>query len=243
MAGRRRTNRILIPVAVAIVLIGGAYAAFAFFAGGGSPAPVSLSTTPGGVSSPSAIGSPGGGPTSASDLAGTWELSSNDSFVGYRVREKLGFLPAPSDAVGRTSAVQGSLTIAGTTLRSVKITADLTQLQSSESRRDERMRTIGLQTDRFPTATFELSSPISFDAAPAEGKVVTTEATGNLTIHGVTRRATFRLQAKWTADGIVAVGSIPIVMADYAITPPNVGGFVTVQDLGTMEFQLVFVRA
>jgi hypothetical protein len=39
------------------------------------------------------------------------------------------------------------------------------------------------------------------------------------------------------------VGSLPILMADYDITPPNVGGFVSVEDHGTMEFQLVFVKA
>jgi hypothetical protein len=42
--------------------------------------------------------------TSASQIAGTWAVSTG-SEVGYRVREKLAFLPAQSDAVGRTSKV------------------------------------------------------------------------------------------------------------------------------------------
>src|SRR3989442_911365 len=38
----------------------------------------------------------------AARVAGRWTVASG-SEAGYRVREKLGFLPAQSDAVGRTS--------------------------------------------------------------------------------------------------------------------------------------------
>jgi len=38
-------------------------------------------------------------------------------------------------------------------------------------------------------------------------------------------------------------GTLPIVMADYDIDPPNVAGIVDVDDNGEMEFQLFFVRA
>ena len=134
------------------------------------------------------------------------------------------------------------MTIAGTTVEAVRATVDMTQLTSDKAMRDARMHTIGLETDRFPSATFALTSPISFASAPDAGTVVTTTATGDLTLHGVTRSVTLDIQAKWTADGITVVGSVPIVMADFAITPPNVGGFVSVEDHGTMEFQLVFAR-
>ena len=45
--------------------------------------------------------------TSTSALTGTWKIAGG-SEAGYRVREKLGFLPAESDAVGRTEQVSGS---------------------------------------------------------------------------------------------------------------------------------------
>ena len=35
-------------------------------------------------------------------------------------------------------------------------------------------------------------------------------------------------------------GSTPIVMADYAISPPTIGGIVSVDDHGVLEFQLTF---
>jgi polyisoprenoid-binding protein YceI len=238
----KRTRYAVIGVATAIIVLGGGYLAFAILAGGSSPAPVSLSTSDGATPS-GAVGSPGGGATSAADLAGTWQVSTNGSFVGYRVREKLGPAPALSDAVGRTSAVTGTLTIQGTSVTTVDVTADMTQLQSDRSMRDARMHTMGLETDTFPSARFVLTSPISFDAAPDEGTVVTSKATGTLTLHGVTKTVTIDLQAKWTSDGIIVVGSLPVTMADYGITPPNVGGFVSVQDHGTMEFEIVFTKA
>ena len=238
----KRTRYAVIGAAAAVILLGVAYLAFALVAGGSSPAPVSLSTPNGPTTSSGSSGGSGGGVTSASDLAGTWTISSSGSFAGYRVREQLGFLPAPSDGVGRTSAVTGTMTIHGTTATSVRATVDMTQLTSDKAMRDERMRSIGLETDRFPTATFVLTSPISFASAPHAGTVVKTKATGDLRLHGVTNRVTIDLQATWTADGITVVGSVPIVMADYSITPPNVGGFVSVQDHGMMEFRLVFVK-
>jgi len=229
MAIRKRTRIWLVGAVAAVVLVaGGGYALFAWQAGGGPP-PVSLSSE-----------SPSGDPTApAGSLDGAWAVAT-DSFVGYRVREKLGFLPAPSDAVGRTTAVTGSLTISGLNVTGVDVTADLTQLASDRSLRDERMHTIGLESDRFPQAGFQLDAPIAFDSKPASGQTVETTATGTLTLHGVTKDVSLPIQARWTADRIEVIGSLDIQFADYDITPPNIGGFVTVQDHGTMEFQLFF---
>ncbi len=233
-----KRGRITIVAVVAAVLVaGGAYAAFALFAGGDSPAPVSIS--PG--------ASTGSGSSDASltraQFQGTWKADQDGSFVGYRVREQLGFLPAPSDAVGRTSAVTGNLTVNGLSITAVKVTADLTQLQSDRSMRDERMRTIGLETDQFPQATFELTSPIMLSKVPAAGEVVTVTALGRLTLHGTTRDVTMKMKGTLANGRIEVVGSLPVAFADYGIQPPNVGGFVTVQDHGTMEFKLFFSKA
>jgi hypothetical protein len=32
-------------------------------------------------------------------------------------------------------------------------------------------------------------------------------------------------------------------LADYGITPPDIGGFVSVADKGTVEFQLQFIKS
>jgi polyisoprenoid-binding protein YceI len=139
--------------------------------------------------------------------------------------------------------VTGTLTIDGLRITSVEVTADLTQLRSDESRRDDRIRSSGLETDAFPEASFVLTEPIAFDAEPADGETVETTATGDLTLHGVTRSVQIPIQARRTGDTIEVVGSLEIDFADHDIVAPNFGGFVTVEDHGTIELQLTFVPA
>lgn len=227
-------RKIAVVVALGgVVVVGCAYAVFAFVSGGGE-APVSIADVPAGPTASSA-----GTAAFDGDFDGRWALVSGDSFVGYRVREQLAFLPAPSDAVGRTTAVDGSLEIDGLDIVAAVVDADLTQLVSDESRRDTYIRTTGLQSDAYPTTTFELTRPISLTEQPAEGEVVDVEASGRLTLHGITRAVTFPLQARWDAGQIVVVGSLEIALADYEITPPSIGP-ATVEDHGTIEFQLLF---
>jgi polyisoprenoid-binding protein YceI len=241
MAGWGR-NRWIAIAAIALVIVAGAgYAAFSALAGGG-PAAVSLSAgAEASCDSTSAV-KVSNGTVATGDLDGTWKLTTDDSFVGYRVREQLAILPAPSDAVGRTTAVDGELDISGLKITKVDITADLTQLTSDRSQRDERIHTIGLETDTFPQATFTLTQPITFEAQPKDGETISAGAVGELTLHGVTNTVCVPVQATLNADTIQVLGSVDVVFADYGMQAPNFG-FVTTEDHGTIEFQLNFARS
>ena len=235
MAGGRWTKGRILGVALAtvVVLAGGAYAVFAFLAGGG-PEPVSITEA-------SLPALPDAG-TSA-ELDGTWTVVAGDSYVGYRVREQLASLPAPSDAVGRTTAVVGEMEVSGLSITNVSVTADMTQLSSDESRRDQRTRDSGPETNTFPEATFVLTSPIELDAKPAEGEVVEATAEGDLTVHGVTQHVSIPIEARWGGGQIQVAGSLDVVFADYDIQAPSFGGFVTVEDHGAIELLLIFEQA
>jgi polyisoprenoid-binding protein YceI len=145
-------------------------------------------------------------------------------------------------ADGRSTAVEGTMQIEDLEIASTDVTADLTQLESDESRRDDAIRTNGLESASFPTATFELTEPISFGEQPTEGEVVTVDVIGTLTLHGVTREVTIPLEGRWDGGQIAVVGALGIDFADYDITPPSTGP-ATVEDQGTIELQLVFVPA
>ncbi|HVE19928.1 MAG TPA: YceI family protein, partial [Ilumatobacteraceae bacterium] len=105
------------------------------------------------------------------ELNGQWSVVEASGFVGYRVREKLGPITAPSDAVGRSSAVTGTATFDHDELRTLVVDVDMTALRSDVDSRDEQMRTQGLETDTFPDARFELDTPIRFTDATV-GRVV-----------------------------------------------------------------------
>lgn len=194
----------------------------------------------------SAIASPSTTATSSDAVAaGTWTVSSG-SQAGYRVREQLASLPAPSDAVGRTASVHGTVTIAASgstySVSAASIAVDVNTLTSDRAQRDQRIRRMGLESDRYPTATFVLSTPIALPADAANGQVIHVSATGALTIHGVTKTVTLPIQARLTGSEVELVGSTTFPFSDFGMTPPSIGGFVTVQDNATMEFDLKLTR-
>ena len=254
---RRRVPYVLLVV-VAVVGLGGFLAVQRFLAGDSVPQltlpPVAsgsvAQTTTTESSDPSASGgaSPSAAAISATPagLAGTWTVS-DGSVVGYRVREQLGSLPAQSDAVGRTSAITGSATLVAT-IDSVSVTvasfeADVSQLSSDESRRDNRIRTMGLESNQFPSATFTLTSPIDVPAAALGGSAVDVSMTGDLTIHGVTKAVTISGQAQLNGHRIQLAGSLTFPFSDFGMTPPSIAGFVSVQGNATLEVLLSLAKA
>ncbi len=181
-------------------------------------------------------------PTESGGLAGAWVLSSQgDSFLGYRVREELARLGF-NTAVGRTSAVTGSMTYDGQAITAITVVADMTQLVSDDPRREKHLRGKSLETNIFRTATFVLAAPIAVDGLD-DGERVNATAIGDLTIHGVTRRVAIDLQGQLTNGLVVIVGSLEIQFADYDINTPASGLVLSVEDHGVMELQLVFERA
>ncbi len=208
--------------------------------GSGAPG----SGAPSGAPAASAPGTTGGAP-----LDGTWTVSTSigsfsdfsDSFVGYRVNENLAQVGSTT-AVGRTPDVSGSLTFSGSSVTAAAITADLTTLRSDKSMRDGQLRSQALQTDQFPTATFELTSPIALAGVQAAGQTLSATAQGKLTLHGVTRDVSIPLQAKLSGGVVTVIGSLTVQFADYAISPPRSMVVLSVDDFGVMEFQLHFTR-
>jgi polyisoprenoid-binding protein YceI len=167
--------------------------------------------------------------------------------AGYRVRETLLQQQADSDAVGRSTAVTGTLSVTGTsgalTLASGKLAVDMTALHSDKAMRDNNLRGRGIQTDQFTSSTFELSGPVALPAGFGSTDVTVT-LPGTLTLHGQARQVQIPAQARVDPDGrVVVAGSLAIVFADYGIDPPNVGGLISVQDHGALEFRVIFARA
>jgi polyisoprenoid-binding protein YceI len=180
-----------------------------------------------------------------SSLDGTWTVKPGDrrNFVGYRVTEKLVADVVESTATGRTDNVTATTTINGTTVSDVTVTADLRDLTSDNNFRDGRIHGSGLESDKFPEAKFVLTSPIILTAIPAVGETITAQATGNFTLHGVTKPVTMTLQGRWDGKNVQVVGNFPIVFGDYGITAPSSPLVASVDDHGEMELQLFFAKS
>ena len=182
----------------------------------------------------------------SSKLSGGWTVASG-SGAGYRVREKLGFLPAQSDAVGRTSAITGSVTLTESggvvSVSAASFTVAVNALKSDKSLRDEKIHTIGLESDRYPTAKFMLSTPVKLPSGALTGSVVHVPVTGVFNIHGTSKSETVSVEMKVSGSAIEAVGSLTFPWSAFNMTAPSIGGFVNVTDKATMEFDLHLQRA
>jgi polyisoprenoid-binding protein YceI len=186
----------------------------------------------------------------AGGIEGDWVVDENGgevdldeargSFVGFRIREQLAGIGAAT-AVGRTADVQGTVTIEGTTLTAAKVEVDMTRISTNDPRRDSRVSG-ALEVGRFPTATFELTSPVELGDGAADGEPISVRAAGDLTIHGVSRSVVFPLEAQLVDGTVVVVGSIDVVFADYDVEVPDSQIVLSVEDHGELELQLVLTK-
>ncbi|MDQ4133628.1 MAG: YceI family protein [Actinomycetota bacterium] len=232
----RRRRGPLIVVGVVVLLAAALLVAYLAFFRGSSEERITLSP-----SEPN----PSGSAVTAESAAGQW-VATTGSEAGYRVREKLSRLPAQSDAVGRTTAVSGGMSVVASgdrlVARDLRMEVDVSKLQSDEARRDNRIRTDGLETNRFPTATFVSTGEIVVPSDAVSGRAFRADVTGDLTIHGVTKRVTIPVEARLDGPTLQVVGSYKFPMSDFAINPPNIGGFVTVDPDATLEFKILMTK-
>ncbi len=211
---------ILAVLALAVFAVGAAVAVF-LIRGSNEPPPPSLSEE-----------APAEEPAPAPSGSGAWEVAGGaETFVGYRVRERFATIGVV-DAVGRTGEVTGTFRIRGDRVQSARMEANLAALRSDEGRRDRALRDRGIETARFPRATFRLTEPFTISRGA-------TRARGELTLHGRTSPIVATVRGQRLGERTIELaGSAPIEFARFDVEPPSVAGFVTVSDEGDLEFKL-----
>jgi len=240
MAAEKR-SRLPLIAGVVVVLVAVAVGGFFYFTRDTSDPPLELSDKPA-----DSDGTSGGGAVDTAELDGPWSVAAGSgdeaTVAGYRVEEVFAAGSRRATANGRTNDVTGTLTVADGSVTEGEFTVDLTTLASDESRRDNAIKDRGLQTTEFPDGTFTLTEAVELPDL-TDGETFTVEATGDLTLHGVTNPVTIDLEGRAAGDIFTVQGSAPVVMADYDIEPPSIGGFVEVEDEGSFEFLVNFEKA
>lgn len=179
----------------------------------------------------------------AGSTDGTWSLT-GASVVRYKATESFVGGLADQAVSGETNNITGSVTVAGATVtQRDPFTVDMASITTGNGRRDAQYNGRIMQTDRFPTATFELDAPLTLPTVPADGAELTVSAPGTLTVRGVSKPVTVDLKAKLNGAELDVSASIPVTWSDYEIEDPSLGGFVSVLDRGSIELLLVFEKA
>ena len=138
---------------------------------------------------------------------------------------------------GRTTGVTGSIAAdpANVADSKVDVAIDLASLDTGINMRNEHMRNRFLQIEKFPTATFK-SVSITGPKTVAPSAPTEVSVTGDLTIHGVTKRVTaparivlipeseLTKSSRGPGDWIHATTEFAIKLSDFGIDVPQTLG-------------------
>jgi polyisoprenoid-binding protein YceI len=187
-------------------------------------------------------------PTAAAGTASTGPIRltfAPDTTANYKVREQLARRNLPNDAIGTTSGVTGQIVIMpdGTLpAGQSQITVDLTTLTTDSRQRDRYVQRNTLDTAQYPTATFVPTSVQGLPTPlPAAGNV-TLKLIGNLTIHGVTKPATWDARATIANNAMKGTATTAFTFEDYGMSPPQAMIVLSVQDHVELDVNFDLVK-
>jgi len=164
----------------------------------------------------------------------------------YKVTEQLAGISFPSDAVGTTEAITGSIVINpdGSIGAGSKIVVDLKSLTSDQPQRDNYIQTRTLQTDKFPLLEVVPKRAVGLPSPMPAGNQAQFgfQLIGDLTLHGVTKEVTWNVIA---VLGAAQVGGRAITTIDFAtfdMTKPTLARLVSVDDKIHLEIEFRCTR-
>ena len=176
------------------------------------------------------------------DAGSTVIIIQDGTTARYIVGEQLARVSVPSDAVGETRDVTGTIVFNedGSVLPEASvITVGVNGLRSDESRRDGYLSRNSIQTSRFPDATFAINGTEGLVwPLPSEG-IVSFTLLGDMTIRDVTRPVTLDVDAEFTGDSFIAIASTIITFDQFDMSKPRLAFILSVEDEIRLELDIL----
>lgn len=164
------------------------------------------------------------------------------SVARFLVREQLAGRDFPNDAVGVTTAIEGTIVFSAVgevRPERSKMTVDLQSLKSDEDRRDRFIKRNTLESDRFPLAEFEIrAAPGLTWPIPTSGDI-TFDLIGNMTVHGVTKPLRWTVEAQFSEGLVTGVAKTNFEFGFFDMDVPSVFIVLSVEDNIRLEVDLV----
>jgi len=160
------------------------------------------------------------------ELAGSsvYTMNSSNTQASFTIDEVL--RGEPKTVVGTTNQVAGQFSFDASNLSAVQlgtITSDARTLATDDSGRNRALGNRILKTSDYEYVTFTPTSLSGLPTAITTGEPFTFQATGDLTIAGTTRPATFDVMLTPEADGSLGGSATSTIdYADWGVTIPSV---------------------
>jgi polyisoprenoid-binding protein YceI len=160
----------------------------------------------------------------------------------YKVQEQLVGIDFPSEAVGTTEAVTGSLVIGpdGSIGSQSKLTVDLRMLSSDQEMRDGYIRSRTLETDKFPLLEFvprrAQGLPIPLPSPP-QAQALGFQLSGDMTLHGVTKPVTWSVIATLRGETVAGRATTTVLFSDFNMAKPSVALLLSADDKIQLEVE------
>jgi polyisoprenoid-binding protein YceI len=160
----------------------------------------------------------------------------------YKVREQLAGINFPSDAVGTTEAVTGTIIInpdGSFDAAQSKLSVDLKTLTSDQQMRDGYIQNRTLETAKFPTMEFVPKKAVGLTAPLPAGMQAQAgfQLVGDMTLHGVTKETTWNVVATFGNDLVGGRATTTFDFATFNLTKPTLARLMSVDDKIELELE------
>jgi polyisoprenoid-binding protein YceI len=163
-----------------------------------------------------------------------FNIVSGESTVSYEVGET--FFNQNNRfnvAIGTTNQLSGKISLDPANPQNASISAievDISQFQSDSNRRDNTIRDRFLESGRFPIATFVPTQIEGLPESYTEGQPLNLKVSGDLTVHEVTKPATFDVQVTLANNELRGTATTTILMSEFGIGPIEIAGMLGTED-------------
>ena len=166
----------------------------------------------------------------------------------YKVREQLAGISFPSDAVGTTEAVTGTLVVnpdGSIDAARSKISVDLRTIKSDQQMRDGYVQSRTLETEKFPTMDFVPKRAVGLPAPLPAGMQAQAgfQLIGDITLHGVTSEATWNVVATFGNELVAGRATTTLDFPTYKMVKPTLARLMSVDDKIELEIEFKCKRS
>jgi polyisoprenoid-binding protein YceI len=160
----------------------------------------------------------------------------------YKVREQLAGISFPSDAVGTTQGVSGTIVInpdGSIDASKSKLTVDLRTIKSDQQMRDGYIQGRTLETEKFPLLEFVPKRAVGLPVPLPSGRGAQSgfELIGDMTLHGVTKEVTWQVVAIFGNDAVGGRATTTVLFPTFNLTKPTLARLLSVDDKIELEIE------